>query len=745
MQLVDGSLSEAIDIVNTIRIKAVQGAQDTLSFSSRSSLQQDIDTLLGELDQLIDTSVFNDQKLLSGLFSNKKFQIGAYANEEVNVSLPAANETKIGHLGTGALTLTSRNGGSVNFNFTNPKTGQTLNISSLTVSYSNDAQKGMGGLADYINRYTSDTGISAIAEVESASSTAVGAGATSALFAINDIAIGAVNVEAGDADRRLVNAINAKTASHGVAASINSSGQLLLKSSDGRAIKVAGIGSIGTSDDDISTYGQITILQNGPYQLNLSDLSEGFSVAFSANMKIAGDVTTTIDSTMAAGSVLGSGSTLLAGWSAGTPLSGADLSGDIVTTLPSTLYAGSVLASGSSIAAGSRLGGTAATAGSILSQDLSVLQSDSVLLSGSIIKKGSYLTNDIITASGTTNAGTVLSADATLTSDLTLTYDMLLLAGSSLAPSSTFTAGSFIGADFTINGPLDLTAEMTLLFASSIADVDASTLIAAGSSVGGNAVIATSKTLTQEMMVKSGSTLSSASQFAIGSTIGGSSVLAGAHLTIEDLLVESGSTLAASSLIINGTVATTTLQTITGTVPSGTTLKSDQLTIGSNTLSSSMLLKSGSILADGSALAANSRNDAGVEVTGQSLLRLLDLSVLTVKDASTAIVIADAALADLERIRAEAGAYQGQFESSISLLGETEMHVSEARSKMIEVDFANEVENLTRMQLLVQSSAFALTQANAAPQNVFRILQGGADQKFTDFFISAASRSMFDN
>jgi flagellin len=158
-----------------------------------------------------------------------------------------------------------------------------------------------------------------------------------------------------------------------------------------------------------------------------------------------------------------------------------------------------------------------------------------------------------------------------------------------------------------------------------------------------------------------------------------------------------------------------------------------------------MLLKSGSILADGSALTANSRNDAGVEVTGQSLLRLLDLSVLTVKDASTAIVIADAALADLERIRAEAGAYQGQFESSISLLGETEMHVSEARSKMIEVDFANEVENLTRMQLLVQSSAFALTQANATPENVFRILQGGADQKFTDFFISATSRSMFDN
>jgi len=745
MQIVDGSLSEAIDIVNTIRTKAVQGAQETVSSSTRILLQEDINTLLGELDQIVNSSVFNDQKLLVGSFSNKEFQIGAYANETVNVSLPSAKKTKIGHLGAGVLTLTSKNGGAVNFNFNNSKTGETLNISSRTIAYSNDAQDGMGGLAEYINRFSSDTGISAIADVGSTSTSVVSAGDTAASFSINDIVIGAVTVVDQDAGGSLANAINAKTASHGVVASINSSGQLQLNSSDGRAIKVSGLGSIGLSDDDLSTYGQISILQNGPFKLNLSDLSEGFSVAFSSNMNISEDVLTTIDSTMAAGSVLGSGSSLAAGWVAGTELSGTEISGDIVTTSASTLYTGSVLASGSTISSGSRLGGTAATASTVLSQDSTILRANSVLEIGSVIESGSYLTNDIVTASGTINAGTVLSADATLVSDLTLTYDMLLLAGSSIASGSSFTAGSVIGEDFTISGALDLTEEMSLLSGSTLADVDGSTVIAAGSIVGGDVVIATSKTISQEMTIQDGSTLSSASQFAIGSTIGGASVLDGDHLTIEDLLVESESILAAGSLIAGGTVVTTSLQTTAGTVSSGTTLTTDHLTTGVNTLNAGMVLKSGSIIADGSTLAPNSRNDAGVQVSGESLLRLTDLSVLTAHDASTAIIIADAALADLERIQADASSYQGLFESSISLLGETQMQLSEARSKMLEVDFANEVENYTRMQLLVQSSAFALTQANAAPQNVFKILQGGADQKFSDFFIAAANKSIFDN
>lgn len=745
MQIVDNALSEAANIVNTIRTKAVQGSQETMTNSTRSALQLDINTLLEELDMIVETTAYNEQKLLTGMFSNKKFQIGAYANEDVNVSIASAKETKIGHLGTGVLTLSSSTGGSVNFSFKNSQTGETLRVNSLTIAYANDAAQGMGGVADYINRYSSDTGISAIAVVESLSGGAISAGATSASFEINDVAIGSVNVTALDADGSLVSAINAKSTSHGVLASTNSSGQLSLASSDGRAIKITGTGTIGLTDEELSTYGQINILQSGPYKLDLTDLSEGFAVAFSSNMKISTDVTTSIDSTLAIGSVLGIGSTLAPGSTIGTTLSGSEISGDIVTTLSSELLAGSVLASGTTIALGSILGGSATAESDITSQDISVLQSGSVLKSGSIIKKGSYLTNDITTASGTTVAGTVLSADATLTDDLSISYDMLLLSGSTLAESSSFEAGSTIGADFTINGPLDVTTTMSLLADSTIRDVDGSTLFSAGSSIGGSTAIIASKTITREMTVKAGSILSSETQFALGSTLGGTSVLNGAHIAIKDLFVESGSVLAENSQINSGTLVTSNLRTVNGTASAGTTLSEDTSTIGSNSLSSSMLLKTGSIVASGSTLAANSKNDTGVQVTAESMLRLIDLSVLTARDANTAIIIADAALKDLEEIRAAAGAYQSQFESSNSLLGGTKMQLLEARSKMIDVDFASEAENLSKMQLLVQSSAFALTQANAVPRNVFNILQGGADQRINDFFISAANQTIINN
>nr|MBF0222624.1 hypothetical protein [Desulfobulbaceae bacterium] len=745
MQIIDNSLSEAVDIVNTIRTKAVHGAQDAMTNSTRSVLQQDINTLLEELDLIVETSVYNDQKLLTGLFSNKRFQIGASANEDVNISIPSSKETRIGHLGTGILTLSSSSGGSVNFEFNNNLTGETLSVKSMTISYANDAAQGMGGVADYINRYSSDTGITAQAVVDSTSSAPISAGATASSFTINGVAIGAVNVAALDADGSLVNSINAKTTSHGVVATTSSSGQLSLVSTDGRSLQITGTGTIGVTDAELSTYGQLTILQNGSYKLNLTDLSEGFAVAFSSNMNISANITTTIDSTLTTGSVLGSGSILAPGSTTGMELSGSDIGADITTSQTSELLAGSVLASGSIVALGSNTGGTATAASDIVSQDISVLQSGSVLKSGSMIKKGSYLTNDITTASGTTSAGTVLAADATLTSDLSLDYDMLLLTGSSLASGSSFAAGSTIGADFSITGTLEVTKTMSLLAGSTIKNVEGSTLFSAGSTIGGSTTITASKTITQEMTVTTGSTLSSATQFAIGSTLGGTSVLNGAHVAIEDIFVESGSVLAENSRINGGTVITSSLQTTDGTVTAGSTLATDSVTIGSNALSVSMVLKSGSIVASGSTLAANSRNDAGVQLTAESILRLIDINVLSARDASTAIVIADAALKDLEEIRSAAGAYQSQFESSNSLLGGTQMQLLEARSKMIEVDFASEAENLTKMQLLVQSSAFALTQANVAPQNVFNILQGGGSQKINEFFISAANQKIFNN
>jgi len=94
-------------------------------------------------------------------------------------------------------------------------------------------------LADLINQYTGDTGISAKAVVTSTTA-AITAGTTGSDFAINGVNIGSINVAANDADGTLLTAINNKSTETGVTASKTTDGKITLTSTDGRAISVTG-------------------------------------------------------------------------------------------------------------------------------------------------------------------------------------------------------------------------------------------------------------------------------------------------------------------------------------------------------------------------------------------------------------------------------------------------------------------------------------------------------------------------
>ena len=96
VQTADKAMDEQLSILNTIRTKAVQAAQDGQTSESRAALQSDISRLMEELDNIATTTSFNGQQLLNGNFSNKNFQIGAYANQTVQVSIGATESDKIG-------------------------------------------------------------------------------------------------------------------------------------------------------------------------------------------------------------------------------------------------------------------------------------------------------------------------------------------------------------------------------------------------------------------------------------------------------------------------------------------------------------------------------------------------------------------------------------------------------------------------------------------------------------------------
>lgn len=83
----------------------------------------------------------------------------------------------------------------------------------------------------------------------------------------------------------------------------------------------------------------------------------------------------------------------------------------------------------------------------------------------------------------------------------------------------------------------------------------------------------------------------------------------------------------------------------------------------------------------------------------------------------------DDALAKVDSLRSELGAVQNRFESTIANLNNTVTNLSAARSRIEDADYAVEVSNMTRAQILQQAGTSVLAQANQVPQTVLSLLR----------------------
>ena len=82
----------------------------------------------------------------------------------------------------------------------------------------------------------------------------------------------------------------------------------------------------------------------------------------------------------------------------------------------------------------------------------------------------------------------------------------------------------------------------------------------------------------------------------------------------------------------------------------------------------------------------------------------------------------DSALEDVDSLRSDLGAVQNRFDSAITNLSTTETNLSAARSRIEDADYAVEVANMTRAQILQQAGTSVLAQANQVPQSVLSLL-----------------------
>jgi len=731
VQTADGALDESIKIVNSIKTKAIQAAQDGQTTDSRAAIQSDINKLMEELDTIAKTTAFNGQKLLSGQFTNKKFQVGAYTGETVGISIGSSESTKTGHVTTASLTTDAANGGEVRLSIYSNLQNADVALQSVQLAYDNTSEHGMGALADAINKVADITGVTAQANVDVTTNSALATGSTGSDFAINGVTVGSLTVLANDSDGSLVNAINQKTSQTGVTASVDEAGFMTLTSGDGRAIQVTGDTGTVMMGSNLSTFGEIKLFQTGANEIKISDETDTVSLNLTAAFDMKGATTTSVDSTLAKNSVISSASVLKAGSSLGFTLVDANFEGNISTTSDSTLVAGSVIGSTSVIKANSVLGANMEVRGSATTTSDSLLKTGSILTSGTVLKAGTAVTTQFVAHGNTYTAGSTLASDVTVSSDVTLLADMVAKSGTILDETNSYKAGSYIGADITTSQASTMITGMTLKAGSTISEGHGTSILG-GSTIGGDITLSDTKvTVSQEMTVKAGSVFADGQMsLAKGSTIGGSVTLSTSDVTLAgDMTIAAGSMLAAGTVLKEGTVLTDDIWVTGGDLlKAGTVLTGDAITSGSNYLDASMTLTANSVLNSGSILAATATSSSGASATTSlndvQKYKLADVDVTTQEGAQVAISIADSALKNLDKVRSDLGSVQNQLTSTINNLSVTRVNISAAESSIRDVDFAEEAANFSKMQILNQAGSFAMAQANASSQNVLSLLQG---------------------
>ncbi|EDP7844933.1 flagellin A [Campylobacter coli] len=386
LQTADKAMDEQLKILDTIKTKATQAAQDGQSLKTRTMLQADINRLMEELDNIANTTSFNGKQLLSGNFINQEFQIGASSNQTVKATIGATQSSKIGltRFETGGRISSS---GEVQFTLKNYNGIDDFQFQKVVISTS--VGTGLGALADEINKNADQTGVRATFTVETRGMAAVRAGTTSDDFAINGVKIGKVEYKDGDSNGALVAAINSVKDTTGVEASIDANGQLLLSSREGRGIKIEG--SIGggafINKDMMENYGRLSLVKNDGKDILISGTNLS-SAGFGANNFISqasvslreskGQLNANIADAMGFGSVnkgvmlagassvsaymssAGSGFSAGSGYSVG---SGKGYSTVLTTTNPITISAASQLSKVYNVSAGSGF-----SSGSTLSQ-----------------------------------------------------------------------------------------------------------------------------------------------------------------------------------------------------------------------------------------------------------------------------------------------------------------------------------------------------------------------------------------
>jgi flagellin len=127
---------------------------------------------------------------------------------------------------------------------------------------------------------------------------------------------------------------------------------------------------------------------------------------------------------------------------------------------------------------------------------------------------------------------------------------------------------------------------------------------------------------------------------------------------------------------------------------------------------------------DGTFTGATDLNQSVPGTIADNSVSVNKVDISTSAGADLAMIAIDYAIDTINGYRAELGAVQNRFESTIANLATASENLSASNSRIRDADFAAESAELARTQVLQQAGLSVLAQANARPQQVLQLLQG---------------------
>jgi flagellin len=337
-----------------------------------------------------------------------------------------------------------------------------------------------------------------------------------------------------------------------------------------------------------------------------------------------------------------------------------------------------------------------------LSSNKSISVGDTTGIANAGLNAGSYSTQTAY-ASTTTGQGAAFAAgdfqiNGVLVGASLASYDTASTAG------NTFSAISKVAAINAVSSQTGVTATVN-------ANVDKGAAQTAAAGTG--TITINGQTTAAITMTGTGSSDRTAVVTAINAISGRTGVIA----------VDGGTSADGVKLVAaDGRNIVTSFTSTSGSFVSATTGVTSGTSYGTFSLSSA---KSFSVTAGstGNSLSSIGMLSAATYGAGRSGQSLSTVDVSTAKGASDAIVAIDNAISSVNSNRANLGAIQNRFLSTVSSLQNVSENLTAARSRITDADFAAETANLTRGQILQQAGTAMLAQANSLPNGVLALLR----------------------